>query len=202
VIPKIDKLAVPPQAAKPASKTRLSATPFHALLKATRARPPEVHAQLAHAAPLRSTVERPRDRAKPEDPRIDDEHAETEQLPARERREPFDPDVAPLVDPLARSLAPPSSPIAKATIVPAEHPAAVTTHTLAPELLDQAAFWGDGSRGVARLRFGSRAKGGLAGATVTLEHDGEAVSLRIEGDVELAETLRERLARKGVPLAD
>jgi hypothetical protein len=93
-------------------------------------------------------------------------------------------------------------PVATASPPAAQHLAAVTTQTLAPELLDQAAFWGDGARGVARLRFGSRAKGALRGAMVTLEHDGEALSLRVEGDSELAATLRERLAKRGLPIED
>jgi hypothetical protein len=105
-------------------------------------------------------------------------------------------------EPIARPVPVAVTPVASASPAVVVSAAAVTTQTLAPELLDQAAFWGDGARGVARLRFGSRAKGALRGATVTLEHDGEALSLRVEGDTELAETLRERLAKRGLKVED
>ncbi|MGZ3418679.1 MAG: hypothetical protein ACXVEE_12480 [Polyangiales bacterium] len=198
IIPKLGKPAVSASAAKPMAKPHLSSTPFFALMRA-KARPPE-----PHVTPSRLSIERPKERARTEEPtesRVEPDRAGGESASAKEGHETIDPEVAPLLDPMARLLAPPSLPIPSPAAVP-EHAAAVTTHALAPELLDQAAFWGDGSRGVARLRFGSRAKGGLAGATVTLEHDGEALSLRIEGDTEVAAMLRERLARKGLPIAD
>jgi hypothetical protein len=73
---------------------------------------------------------------------------------------------------------------------------------LAAELVEKAAFWGDGTRGVARLRFTGRARSGLANATITLEHDGDATHLRVEGvdDGDL-ERLRERLASRGVTIS-
>jgi hypothetical protein len=72
-------------------------------------------------------------------------------------------------------------------------------HALATAVVERAALWGDGARGVARLRLGARAGRGLASATLTLEHDGERVRLRIEGaSAEAAETLRARLRGRGI----
>jgi len=70
--------------------------------------------------------------------------------------------------------------------------------TIAATFVEQAAFWGDGTRGLARLRFNGRARAGLAHATVTLEHDGDTVHLRVDGASELADDLRERLASRGI----
>lgn len=96
-------------------------------------------------------------------------------------------------------LSPPPSAPPPVTARPSPIP-----HQLATELLEKAAFWGDGERGIARLRFGSRARAGLAGATVTLEHDGDAMHLRVEDcdDPALIEQLREQLARRGVVLSE
>lgn len=113
------------------------------------------------------------------------------------------------LDPLARNLAPlapPASPAVTPIDAVAASVASSTTpsdpHVLATELLEAAAFWGDGTRGVARLRFGARASRGLSGATVALEHDGEVLRLRVDGAGEAAEMLRERLAARGIPVAD
>lgn len=181
---------VPPH---PAARPRL-ATPFAALLArgpgpvSPRPLPRELH----RAQPV---AERARER---------EESTATKDEPERERERPCAESSTPGLEPMAEPmLAPLPVPVATPpTAKPVEASAATATQTLAPELLDQAAFWGDGSRGVARLRFGSRARGGLAGATVTLEHDGEALSLRIEGDSDVASALRERLARKGLPIED
>lgn len=97
-------------------------------------------------------------------------------------------------------LAPPPAPIAPAPSP--TQPAPIDPH-LAAELVEKAAFWGDGTRGLARLRFGSKARAGLANATVTLEHDGDEVFLRVEGvDDATAEHLREMLAARGVRLGE
>jgi hypothetical protein len=150
--------------------------------------------------------------AKPLEPRVHvPERARIEEEPRRRRERehereerpacasPFPATVPTMEDAL---VVPRAMPVATAAPAPAPSAAAVVTQTLAPELLDQAAFWGDGARGVARLRFGSRAKGALRGAMITLEHDGEGLSLRVEGDAELAATLRERLAKRGLPMED
>ncbi|MBI2393269.1 MAG: hypothetical protein HYV09_27035 [Deltaproteobacteria bacterium] len=111
------------------------------------------------------------------------------------------------LDPAARAatllapppgIAPPAPPPAGAPSAPSIDP------NIAAELLERAAFWGDGTRGLARLRFGSRARAGLAGATVVLEHDGDSVRLRVDDsdDAELAGRLRDKLAARGVTLAD
>ena len=73
----------------------------------------------------------------------------------------------------------------------------------AQALVERAAFWGDGTRGVARLRFGAGARCGLSGATVVLEHDGDRLSMRVEGadDASTAE-LMQRMRRKGIAVAD
>ena len=91
--------------------------------------------------------------------------------------------------------------------VPAAPPKTATTAPslqphVAAELLEKAAFWGDGTRGLARLRFNGRARAGLANATITLETDGDEMHLRVEGvdDGDL-ERLRERLAERGVKIS-
>jgi hypothetical protein len=116
---------------------------------------------------------------------------------------------AALLDPAARSallLAPPVPPgtpkPASPTLdsVPASAQRAAEAHALATALVERAAFWGDGTRGLARLRFGHGARLGLSGATVVLEHDGEHLALRIEDvdDEAATEKLVERLRAKGL----
>lgn len=98
-------------------------------------------------------------------------------------------------------LAPPAPPPPVTATAASATPSGPTIDPqLAQELVERAAFWGDGARGLARLRFGSKARAGLAGATVTLEHDGEAVRLRVDevDDPELVTRLRERLAARGI----
>jgi hypothetical protein len=76
-------------------------------------------------------------------------------------------------------------------------------HALASAVVERAAVWGDGERGVARLRLGGRASRGLASATITLEHDGERLRLRIDGgSEEAAEALRARLRGRGIDVAE
>ena len=96
-----------------------------------------------------------------------------------------------LFDPTVRAaalLAPP--PIPTTSDVIAQNASATETgagaraaevQALASAMVETAAFWGDGRKGLARLRFGRDARGGLAGATVVLESDGGAISLHIEG---------------------
>lgn len=98
---------------------------------------------------------------------------------------------APFATPPASPLAPP--PLASPIVPGAPSPAAVETQTLALELLDRAAFWGDGVRGIARLRFGTKARSGLAGATITLEHDGERLVVHAD-DPDVEARLRARLS--------
>src|SRR5690606_19838790 len=90
-----------------------------------------------------------------------------------------------VLDPSARSLAqlaPPATPAAATTVTEAAPPPArALDPTVMAAVVETAAFWGDGARGLARLRFGHRARGGLSGATVTLVHDDDAVSVRVEG---------------------
>jgi hypothetical protein len=86
-------------------------------------------------------------------------------------------------------------------------PSATSSSTipqLATELLEKAAFWGDGHRGVARLRFGKTARNGLAGASVTLEHDGDTIALRVDEctDPSVIDRLREQLAARGIELRE
>jgi hypothetical protein len=70
---------------------------------------------------------------------------------------------------------------------------------LASAVVERAAVWGDGTRGVARLRLGARASGGLASATIVLEHDGERLRVRVEGASDAAsEALIERLRARGI----
>jgi len=110
------------------------------------------------------------------------------------------------LDPSARTLAQlaPPMPVAPATPAPVQ-PSGTTAidPNLAAELVERAAFWGDGARGLARLRFGSKARAGLAGGTVTLEHDGDVLRLRVE-DVDDASLsrLRERLAARGIEVEE
>jgi len=111
----------------------------------------------------------------------------------------------PELDSAARTavlLAPPPSASASPMPAPAATPTRHIDPQLAAELVEKAAFWGDGTRGVARLRFTGRARSGLANATITLEHDGDATHLRVEGvdDGDL-ERLRERLASRGVTIS-
>jgi hypothetical protein len=73
---------------------------------------------------------------------------------------------------------------------------AAEVQALASALVERAAFWGDGSSGGARLRFGPNAKGGLAGATVILEHAGGRLRMRVEGADESA--LAARLGDAGI----
>src|SRR5438270_1228070 len=99
-------------------------------------------------------------------------------------------DLDAVVDPTVRALAtfapplPLAPPLATiATIATnATTPDARTAelNALAHATLDAASFWGDGHRGVARLRFGANARGGLAGATVVLEDDGGRMRLVVE----------------------
>lgn len=101
------------------------------------------------------------------------------------------PRITPELDGAARTavlLAPPAPPPPPAIAPP---PTFNAQHL---EFVEKAAFWGDGQRGVARLRFGKSARGGLAGASVMLEHDGDTVHVRVEGDPELAERLATRIA--------
>jgi hypothetical protein len=107
---------------------------------------------------------------------------------------------------------PPPSPLAPATTSsPAtaaspEHAHAQARleeiHALANAVVERASFWGNGERGLARLRLGARAARGLEGATVVLEHDDGVVRLRIEGATEAAaEGLRARLRARGIEVA-
>ena len=100
-------------------------------------------------------------------------------------------------------LAPPQPPpIAPPTSTSA--PMTTIDPRLATELLEKAAFWGDGHRGVARLRFGKTARSGLSGATITLEHDGESIGIRIDDvdDPAVLDRLRTQLAARGVELRE
>lgn len=120
------------------------------------------------------------------------------------RRDPATDDPLDSATRTAVLLAPPApsaTPLAAATTT-------TTTTTIDPrlasELLEKAAFWGDGHRGVARLRFGKTARSGLSGATITLEHDGESISLRVDGvdDPSVLDRLRAQLASRGVELRE
>ena len=114
------------------------------------------------------------------------------------------------LDPAARSamlLAPPPS--AAPTPTPAFPLAPSATaartaeaHALASAMVERAAFWGDGTRGLARLRFGANARHGLSGATVVLEHDGDKIALRIEDGEDDTATAKlvERLRARGLEI--
>ncbi len=109
---------------------------------------------------------------------------------------------APAILPITIASAP-LCPARAPTSSTAPHAHAEEVQALAVALVERAAVWGDGERGVARLRLGSRAKGELAHATVLLEHDGERLRLRVDGgSCELADHLRERLRARGLPVAD
>lgn len=142
-------------------------------------------------------------------PTARDDGAPRKAAPPDTERAPSDERPSLDLDPAARAatlLAPP--PFVAPTPPPVSAPVATAIDpNVAAELLERAAFWGDGTRGLARLRFGSRARGGLAGATVVLEHDGDAVRLRVDDTSEadraaLADRLRDKLAARGVTLAD
>ncbi len=109
-----------------------------------------------------------------------------------------------VLDPSARSLAQLAPPASPAAIAPSEAPsppARALDPTVMAAVVETAAFWGDGARGLARLRFGPRARGGLSGATVTLVQDDGAVAVRVEGaDDAAVERLRDRLATAGIAI--
>lgn len=132
---------------------------------------------------------------------------ETERRPKRaDRSEDEIEDLA--LDPALRSLAQLAPPAAPAAAPPAPAAPTATPAPLDPSamaaVVEAAAFWGDGARGLARLRFGHRARGGLAGATVTLTRaqDDGSLALRVEGaeDDEAIARLRARLATAGIAL--
>jgi hypothetical protein len=52
---------------------------------------------------------------------------------------------------------------------------------MAQAVVEHAAVWGDGEQGLARLRLGARARGGLANRTVELTTDGDQVRVRVDG---------------------
>jgi hypothetical protein len=200
VIPKLAlPHAPPPKPAKPPAPN--ARAPFAALL---RRRPPadphtQTHAQTQTHSPAQ-THPHPHAHSPPQTHAQPQTHSPA-QTHARPRPHDAPPDPPPDIVP-PPAFAPPALPIAPPPSPPttAHSPAAQTTQTLAPEVLEQAAFWGDGSKGVARLRFGKNARGVLSGSSVTLEHDGE--SLRIVGDPDAVELLRERLAKKGIVVDD
>ena len=159
-------------------------------------------ARLAHeATPLREPLDGPRRPPDgPEGP--EDPHAVT-----RARRSRAEPpmDAADALDPTVRALAalaPPRPASCLAAPMPVPVPLgdalAREVHALALATLERAAFWGDGRQGVARLRFGARARGGLAGTTVTLEVTDGRVAVRVEGDDEAADALTARLRAAGM----
>ncbi len=150
--------------------------------------PFRVHLEVAtaEASPERTAIAEPKRAHRA----IQPESVEREE-PARE------------LDSAARTAALLAPPPHVAPAPPAAPPSPVSvSQQLAVELVEKAAFWGDGTRGVARLRFNGRARAGLANATITLEHDGDEMHLRVEGiDPETEEQLRERLAARGVTLS-
>lgn len=112
-----------------------------------------------------------------------------------------------MLDPSGRGALLLAPPVTSTSSIASTGSNASTTHeaaraaeiaALAHLTVDGASFWGNGTKGVARLRFGRDARGGLAGSTVTLEHDGERLSLSVEGlDDETASALRQRLGALG-----
>jgi hypothetical protein len=179
-------LPIAARAALPKLKLKLPTpkTTFRTLLPSQT--PKTVEPQ--HAPPLPEARPRPR-------------NVPTEETRERVRSEP-----QPLeLDSAARTavmLAPPAHSVPVAAPPPSSPTQQPIPHTLAAELLEKAAFWGDGTRGHARLRFNHRARAGLANATNTLEHDGDEMHLRVEGvdDGDL-ENLGERLAARGVTIS-
>jgi hypothetical protein len=117
-------------------------------------------------------------------------------------------DLAPLLDPLAMSLAcVGGGPVATAEAVAA--PAAATPVSgafdvvLAAEVLQRVAWGGDRRRGVARLELG----GELAGAVVVVRGEGREVTLELtlpagRSAGELPERLAARLAARGLVVRD
>ena len=158
-------------------------SPFGALLKSASPSPGPSPSPSPSPSPNASP-----DPARPK-PTRSDEH---------EREPPLELDIA---SRNAVLLAPP--PMLTTPTAPSPTQAAPIDPHLAAELVEKAAFWGDGTRGLARLRFGGKARAGLANATVTLEHDGDEVFLRVEGvDDATADHLREMLALRGVRLRE
>ena len=190
-IPLPAPLLAPPRP-KPPLPTRPGRVPFAPLLAEKADKPkgaPPPAPKLATSTP--SLVGEPSTPPTPPLPRA----------PSVERR-PAEPDDPLELDPAARMVAqlapPPSTPVVAAQQSSPGAPS-IDPH-LAHELVERAAFWGDGTRGLARLRFGGKARAGLSGATVTLEHDGESLRLRVDeaDDPELAARLRQRLAARGL----
>lgn len=175
-------LTKPLVAVKPKLKLPAPRAPFRVHLEHAEAPPPPP--ALEHRPRARTPVAAPTSKRAP-----------------RERDEPL-----PELDSAARTatlLAPPAHVVTAAAPpppLPATPPA--IAQQLAVELVEKAAFWGDGTRGVARLRLNGRARAGLANATITLEHDGDEMHLRVDGvDEETEQQLRERLAQRGVTLS-
>jgi len=105
-------------------------------------------------------------------------------------------------------LAPPTSASAASSPAPASTAASTArmaeAQALACAMVERASFWGDGTRGLARLRFGTNARLGLSGATVVLEHDGDKIALRIEDGEDASATAKlvERLRARGLNVDD
>jgi hypothetical protein len=197
LVSNVEPTKAPPTAASARLVRRVAAPPTRFERRPFRA----VLASVASGRVVPATYDAAVERIRPNAVRAPDD-----ERPSRPREPYVDDDT--LLDRHAHTaalLAPPStSPATRPTeVTPPPSALPPDAHAIALEVVERLSIWGDGTRGLARLRFGGRARGGLAGASVSIEQDESSVVVRVDGaSPPDLEALRERLARLGVEVEE